>query len=131
MMRKKDKKELNKAILEYLYANDFQNSYDVFLEETGLDPDTDKPEKKNSLETKWKLVGKLNGEIRELKEKIRLMREENDITGILGAAKEGLPMEPERFELKGHSSRITQVAFHPIIDLLASSSADASIKLWD
>ena len=33
--------------------------------------------------------------------------------------------------LKGHKSRITRVAMHPIYTDVVSSSEDGSIKIWD
>lgn len=66
-----------------------------------------------------------------LEDQIKRYREENDAKAILGGQKEGLPKQPERFKLVGHKNKITKVAFHPIIDCLASASDDASIKLWD
>lgn len=49
----------------------------------------------------------------------------------MGVQKEGLPKQPEKYELVGHKNKITNVKFHPLYDLLASASEDASIKLWD
>lgn len=66
-----------------------------------------------------------------LEDQIKRYREENDINAIFGGQKEGLPKQPERFKLMGHRSKITKIAFHPVIDHLASGSEDASIKLWD
>lgn len=34
-------------------------------------------------------------------------------------------------ELRGHESRVEDLAFHPIRDLLASASHDGSVRLWD
>jgi platelet-activating factor acetylhydrolase IB subunit alpha len=42
-----------------------------------------------------------------------------------------LPKEPYKLELKGHRDSITCLAFHPIHSLIASSSDDSSIKIWD
>jgi platelet-activating factor acetylhydrolase IB subunit alpha len=44
---------------------------------------------------------------------------------------DAIPREPEKMKLKGHRAKITKVAFHPIYTQLASSSEDASIKIWD
>ena len=48
--------------------------------------------------------------------------------GVVG---DGLPKEPERHLLRGHKSRITHVAMHPVYSDVASSSEDGSIKIWD
>jgi len=42
-----------------------------------------------------------------------------------------IPREPEKMKLRGHRARITKIMFHPIYTLLATSSEDASIKIWD
>jgi platelet-activating factor acetylhydrolase IB subunit alpha len=34
-------------------------------------------------------------------------------------------------KLRGHRSKITKVVFHPVYTQIASSSEDASIKIWD
>lgn len=44
---------------------------------------------------------------------------------------DGLPKEPEKFILRGHKSRVTKVAMHPIYSDVASSSEDGTIKIWD
>jgi platelet-activating factor acetylhydrolase IB subunit alpha len=48
-----------------------------------------------------------------------------------GAALEGLPRIPEKFTLTGHRDTITCVIFHPVYSVVASSSEDGSIRLWD
>ena len=44
---------------------------------------------------------------------------------------DGLPKEPERYTLRGHKSRVTKVALHPVYADVASSSEDGTIKVWD
>ena len=48
-----------------------------------------------------------------------------------GQVGDGLPRQPEKYTLLGHRQRITKVALHPIYQIVASSSEDGSIKLWD
>jgi WD40 repeat protein len=50
---------------------------------------------------------------------------------LVAEAGDAIPREPERSRMMGHRARITRVAFHPIYTVLASSSEDAAIKLWD
>lgn len=40
-----------------------------------------------------------------------------------------LPRLPAKFELSGHREPVVRVVFHPIYDLLASASEDATIKV--
>ena len=42
-----------------------------------------------------------------------------------------IPRPPEKFQLKGHRETISRVIFHPIFDICASASEDATIKIWD
>lgn len=42
-----------------------------------------------------------------------------------------LPRAPPRHTLTSHRSPITRVAFHPLWNVLASASEDASVKVWD
>ena len=130
-LTKNDKDDLNKAILEYLYKNNYRDSYDTFCVEAEIDTSEDTSKQRNILETKWKSVARLKRQVLALEEDIKRYRDENDINAIMGGQKEGLPKQPERFVLQGHKSKITKIAFHPIIDCLASGSEDASIKLWD
>lgn len=130
-LTKTDKQELNKAILEYLYKNNYEASYNVFIEEAGIDKNEDTSSMKNILETKWKSVAKLKRQIMSLEDQIKRYREENDVGAIMGGQKEGLPRQPEKFVLKGHKNKVTKIAFHPVVDMLASASEDSSIKLWD
>ena len=46
-------------------------------------------------------------------------------------AGDAIPREPEKFKLVGHRARITKIIFHPKYTQVATSSEDASIKLWD
>lgn len=42
-----------------------------------------------------------------------------------------LPRVPQRHTLLGHRSPVSKVAFHPVWNVLASSSEDSTIKIWD
>ena len=44
---------------------------------------------------------------------------------------QSIPREPEKEKLRGHRAKVTKIAFHPVYTQIASSSEDASIKLWD
>lgn len=41
-----------------------------------------------------------------------------------------LPKVPAKFEMKGHKSPITYMAFHPVYTQIATSSEDGTIKIW-
>ena len=55
----------------------------------------------------------------------------NLVSAIVAEAGDAIPREPEKSKLMGHRARVTKVAFHPMYTQLASSSEDASIKIWD
>lgn len=41
-----------------------------------------------------------------------------------------IPKVPPKYNLKGHKSNITFLAFHPQYTQLASASEDGTVKLW-
>lgn len=57
--------------------------------------------------------------------------EKDLMEALVAEAGDAIPREPERSKMMGHRARVTRVAFHPIYSVLASSSEDAAIKLWD
>jgi platelet-activating factor acetylhydrolase IB subunit alpha len=42
-----------------------------------------------------------------------------------------IPKSPEKFTLSGHRGPITSIRFHAFFSIIATSSEDATIKLWD
>lgn len=42
-----------------------------------------------------------------------------------------IPRAPAKHAMAGHRASITRVAFHPVFSLIASSSEDTTIKIWD
>lgn len=57
----------------------------------------------------------------------------NDLTGPFGKRQigDGLPREPEKYNLQGHRAKVTKVIMHPHYSIVASASEDACIRLWD
>ena len=51
--------------------------------------------------------------------------------GSKRANKEWLPNEPAKYILIGHRDKINAVSFHPLYSVIASASADATVKIWD
>lgn len=47
------------------------------------------------------------------------------------SAVDWIPRPPEKQSMTGHRSPITCIAFHPVYQVLASSSEDTTIKIWD
>ena len=67
----------------------------------------------------------VNGTIRK---KDATVPGEEDIKKSSGDA---IPREPNKFKMMGHRARVTKCIFHPFYDQIATSSEDASIKLWN
>ena len=44
---------------------------------------------------------------------------------------DAIPREPHKARMMGHKARVTRVVFHPFYTQVATSSEDASIKIWD
>ena len=82
------------------------------------------------LETEFKTSG---GSAAKLKE-LGFTGDPNEkgfMEALVAEAGDAIPREPERTKMMGHRARVTRVAFHPIYTVLATSSEDAAIKLWD
>jgi hypothetical protein len=62
-LTKGDKDDLNRAILEYLYANGYKDAHDIFIKEAEVELDDSKKKLNNILETKWKSVARLKKQI--------------------------------------------------------------------
>ncbi|CEI91462.1 Putative Nuclear distribution protein PAC1 [Rhizopus microsporus] len=134
ILSERQKDELHKAILDYLSSSGFKEAFNAFKNETGDDfvPD---PKQKYAglLEKKWTSVIRLQKKIMELESKATQMQEElnNAPTRKPTSSVDWIPRGPERFCLAGHRSPLTRVSFHPIYQILASASEDATIKIWD
>lgn len=86
------------------------------------------------LEKKWTSVIRLQKKVMELEAKLQEVEKEA-IEGAPSRTKrspgEWIPRPPEKFSLTGHRATVTRVIFHPIFNLVISSSEDATIKVWD
>lgn len=69
----------------------------------------------------------------ELESKTAQMQEElaSAPTRKQTGASDWIPRPPQRYSLTGHRNPITRVAFHPVYQILASASEDATVKVWD
>lgn len=128
-----NRKELIRAILEFLKSNGFENSYQQLIDEAKVPPG-DIPTD-GILERKWTLIPRLQTIITDLEQKLEQAKKEAGNIGKLkltrNSTSENLPQMPERMTLEGHRGQITCVLFHPIYSLLVSASEDAMIRLWD
>ena len=124
----KQREELHRSILEYFKNNKLTKSYECLKKELGIsDMDLTIGD---LLEKKWTSVIRLQKKVYELEKSIKELKE-NPIIFNPDKMKEGIPISPAKHHLKGHRGDITRVAFHPVYDILASSSEDGSVKIWN
>ncbi|CAO3694905.1 unnamed protein product [Umbelopsis ramanniana] len=127
--------ELHKAILDYLSASGFHDSFAALKAESLNDDFVPDPKQKYAglLEKKWTSVIRLQKKIMELESKTSQMQEELNNAPVRKATSsvDWIPRPPERQTLTGHRNPVTRVAFHPVYQILATASEDTSIKIWD
>lgn len=136
---------MNTAIIEYLVTNKYEQSAIHFQRETGqqLQIPTD-ASKKDILEKKWTSLARLKKQIWDLERTIKQIKDSatcercDALPEALGGGSggsykmgDGLPREPEKYTMAGHRAKVTKVAMHPIYNIVASASEDATIRLWD
>ena len=83
-----------------------------------------------------KQVMELEKQAKQLKEDVACERCDgmSQLTSFGGSMRnlgDGLPREPAKYTLQGHRSKVTKIVVHPFYNLVASSSEDATIRLWD
>lgn len=137
----RQKDELHKSILAYFNSNGLPNTCAALRQELGAGDDflDDVKMKKYEglLEKKWTSVVRLQKKIMELETRLSNLQNELDSTTPTSSTRKNidstawLPRAPPRHSLSGHRNPVTSVAFHPIYSVLASSSEDSTIKIWD
>ncbi|CAF0796576.1 unnamed protein product [Adineta ricciae] len=133
VLSEKQKNELNQAIADYLTTNGYTVACKEFCREANLSIN-DSAEKKDQLEKKWTSVIRLQKKVMDLESKLQDALQEVTTGGPTREKRsptEWVPRPPEKFELKGHRDTVVHVVFHPTFDVIASSSEDATIKIWD
>lgn len=123
----------NQAIADYLGSNGYNDALEAFRKEAEM-PNELERKFGGLLEKKWTSVIRLQKKVMELEAKLSEVEKEA-IEGAPSRAKrtpsEWIPRPPEKFSLTGHRATVTRVIFHPIFNLMISSSEDATIKVWD
>lgn len=135
VLSQRQREELNKAIADYLGANNYVDALEAFRKEADLDA-TESLEIKYSglLEKKWTSVIRLQKKVMELEAQLSEVQKEASEGSSIKVKRspgEWIPRPPEKFTLNGHRATITRVIFHPLFSLLVTSSEDATIKVWD
>ncbi|KAF9361056.1 protein with putative role during mitosis [Mortierella sp. AD094] len=135
VLSERQRDELHKAILDYLSASGFTESFQTFRNESRNQDFTPGPKQKWSglLEKKWTSVIRLQKKIMDLENKMTAMQEElsNAPVRKVTSSVDWIPRPPERWTLTGHRSPITRVTFHPVFSLIASASEDTTIRISD
>ncbi|CEI94844.1 Putative Nuclear distribution protein PAC1 [Rhizopus microsporus] len=145
----RQKDELHKAILDYLNSSGFTESFMTLKSETHNEDFVPDPKQKYAglLEKKWTSVIRLQkkvkiyqtlfdintSQIMELETKSAQLQEEINNAPVRKqtSSTDWIPRPPEKQSMTGHRSPITCVVFHPVYQILASSSEDTTIKIWD
>lgn len=129
--------ELHKSILSYLKSRNLLSSYKVLNKELATDADEAEEEKKYSglLEKKWMSVIRLQKKIMDLEQALSEVRAtiptyQSQANGKVDLTT-WIPRAPSKHTLSGHRDPITSVAFHPSFSIIATSSEDSSIKIYD
>lgn len=129
----KQRDELNRAVADYLQSHGYKESLESFRREANLNSIDDK-KSAGLLEKKWTSVLRLQKKVLDLETKLQEAEREY----LQGAPTrdrrqpgEWIPRPPEKFCLTGHRSPLTRVIFHPVYSIIASSSEDSTIKVWD
>mmetsp|Transcript_34309 Transcript_34309/g.78564 ORF Transcript_34309/g.78564 Transcript_34309/m.78564 type:complete len:422 (-) Transcript_34309:120-1385(-) len=131
----KQRQDLQKAVHEYL-ALAFPAVAEVFREAAAL-PQVEPPaaEREVALVKRWVSTLRLQKRALDLESEVKKLQEELKNSGgpvrPTGKGEARLPLAPATSTLKGHRQRITFLEFHPVYSILASSSEDGSIILWD
>lgn len=136
VLSQRQREELNKAILDYLNSNGYQESSSTFMKEAFSESSSNEVEKKYNglLEKKWTSVIRLQKKVMDLEAKLSETEKEFN-SGVPTRDKrspaEWIPRPPEKYCLSGHRAPVTRVKIHPSYSVMVSSSEDASIKVWD
>eukprot|EP00825_Cyclidium_porcatum_P043847 TRINITY_DN6321_c0_g1_i1.p1 TRINITY_DN6321_c0_g1~~TRINITY_DN6321_c0_g1_i1.p1 ORF type:complete len:316 (+),score=44.53 TRINITY_DN6321_c0_g1_i1:185-1132(+) len=140
VLTEKQKGELNKGILEYLNNNSYKKTAQLFEDECKLtfDQNEFKGTMQNILEKKWLSIVRLQKKVMELEQRVEELQNEVQKSSKFpkGLNQENLADQytiktPAKYSLQGHRANITSVSFHPNYSIIATSSEDGTIKLWD
>ncbi|GFU80709.1 lissencephaly-1 homolog [Trichonephila clavipes] len=123
----------NKAIADYLASSGYMDALEAFKKESDMHGEVDK-KYSGILEKKWTSVIRLQKKVIDLEAKLAEAEREY-IAGAPTRDKrspaEWIPRPPERHCLSAHRAPVTRVVFHPVYNVIVSSSEDATIKVWD
>ncbi|KAG2019972.1 miller-Dieker lissencephaly protein [Coprinopsis cinerea AmutBmut pab1-1] len=134
LLSDRQKDDLHKAMLDYLYANNHTAAFNALKESAGITYTPDPTARYTGLlEKKWTSVIRLQKKIMELENRNAALQEELSMSPARRAASQAdwLPRAPAAHVLTGHRAPLTSIAFHPQYSILASASEDTTVKIWD
>ncbi|KAJ9107474.1 hypothetical protein QFC21_000927 [Naganishia friedmannii] len=141
LLTERQKEELHKSMLSYLYNAGMHATFDALkAESNNTDFQMDEPGAAQRyhglLEKKWTSVIRLQKKIMDLETRNATLTAELAVPGRSAATSstnnpDWIPRAPHRHTLPGHRGPVSKVAFHPVWNVIASASEDASIKIWD
>lgn len=102
----------NKAIADYLGANNYLDALESFRKEADLDATESELKYTGLLEKKWTSVIRLQKKVMELEAKLSEAQKEVTESGPLKSKRspgEWIPRPPEKYALNGHRATITRV----------------------
>lgn len=129
--------ELHKSMLSYFKSQGLTSSFKVLSKELAVEDGAYSEDKKyvGLLEKKWMSVIRLQKKIMDLEQAVGDLQASipthfAQVNGKVDLTS-WVPRAPARHTLAGHRQPITSVAFHPVFSIVATSSEDSTIKLWD
>ena len=143
--------DLNASIMEYLLHKGYKNAAAAFnndIAEEGTEtelrtppPPTTTTAAANSnviplLEKKWTSIVRLSKKVADLERQLasaksKGLTEETDPNSVTRNKSRLLPTNTILKSLEGHRGSVTCTDLHPTYTILASSSDDGTIKIWD
>ncbi|CAM9644761.1 unnamed protein product [Ectocarpus sp. 12 AP-2014] len=139
VLTQKQRHDMHVGMLEYMkgQGGDFADAAAAFAVATGLEDATGNESFRGLLEKKWTSVVRLQRKVMDLE--ARLDQAQEDLkSGVRPGREKGaggsdrvLPRAPAKGVLTGHRNPVTCVALHPLYSVVASSSEDATVKVWD
>jgi len=145
----KQRVALHTALAGYLYSQNFTETLDAFVTESGVKFDTAKDGKNvtklQMLEKKWNAIVRQQKKISELEKKCKQLEEKLESAGANGGGrnnnnnnnnnkkknKKRIIEMPAKYVLQGHRGNINVVKFHPSFGVIVSGGEDCQLKIWD
>eukprot|EP00906_Rhabdomonas_costata_P005105 RCo007657 len=125
--------DLHEAIAEYFQAHGFSSTLSAFRQESSQKSGFSSEDTK--LEKKWFVNLKLQQRVLQLEKELAELEKERSRSVLAEKprekAEDGFPAESAKLTLLGHRETVSCVRFHPTFSLIASSSEDCTIHVWD